>query len=568
MGHAGMEEVAPPWGHRIAEHHVLDHLDSKLDNAFLRTMTMRSAPVSARARSHGDRGWRTSQEGAPLGMSCGFNYLKARQKHLHKLRDVKPTQAAAGELCLAPRLPTNIPPMLPSSIHRGRSQKAPPAVEPASHAYQWVPVHVRQGGEAADLAAGKTIRGLQQHSYGTYVNTLTLALRKETFAGATSHILRLDAAHFEPRGVKPWCYLLDASSPIVTIKGVVVRVGPGRPREEHPEPMVIARLPAGLRPSQPLRFAALSRQATEIGTLSQRLLALTVHPSGWITAEAGPKGREEVEVGSSIDLSAIRFCTGRGIPLVDDVRLHVCNVAGTRVVCLQGDLNERCFDVHGRKPLALLPESCRPAEETHFIVSGQCGGFHLLTARPFSSFTAGSGGDICWKDGKWNRDVLSLNGIIFEVSIDSLRHPNPLESRETGESQVIAVLDFQKYLVRRFGSIENAWRTEFDPEGQGAVTFTGFGFGCKAAGYVGNPSRLWASFDQDLDGYIPMERLSFDWDGLLAKIRSEKRERGVPTDTIITASLPRAYPAALSGQSLRLAPAHLDDATMRPPSIL
>merc|ERR1712008_463943 len=132
-----------------------------------------------------------------------------------------------------------------------------------------------------------------------------------------------------------------------------------------------------------------------------------------------------------------------------------------------------------------------------------------------------------------------------------------------GESQVIAAMDFQKYLVRRFGSIENAWRTAFDPEGKGAVNFTGFGFGCKAAGYVGSPSRLWTSFDQDLDGYIPVERLSFDWEGLLAKIRSEKRERGVPTDTIITASFPTAYPSALSHQSLTLASALQDASTMR-----
>lgn len=165
-----------------------------------------------------------------------------------------------------------------------------------------------------------------------------------------------------------------------------------------------------------------------------------------------------------------------------------------------------------------------------------------------------------WKDGKWNRDTISLNGIMYEVAPGALQHPNPLESREITESQVIAILDFQKYIMRRFGSIRNAWDHSFDADHDGIVNFTEFGLGCKAAGYVGNASRLWAAFDQDLSGTITVEELDMDAEGLLAKVRKERKAGGVPTDTVITARFSSTFPSALSNRSLTAAPAHLGGA--------
>jgi len=187
---------------------------------------------------------------------------------------------------------------------------------------------------------------LEVHAVGTYINTLTLNVRKETFDGAAAHLLRLDPAHFQPKSGRPWCYLLDGSSPMVILRGVVERVG----QSQRGEPLRVARLPAGLRPKLEMRFAALARQAADSGGHSSRLVTLTALPSGWIVAEAGPGDRDEAVVGSSIDLSAIRFSVGKGLSLIDEVYLHICDVAGTRLVCLQGTLGDRSFDMHGHRP--------------------------------------------------------------------------------------------------------------------------------------------------------------------------------------------------------------------------
>jgi len=238
-------------------------------------------------------------------------------------------------------------------------------------------------------------------------------------------------------------------------------------------------------------------------------------------------------VGGSIDLSAIRFSIGKGISLIDDVTLHICDVAGTRIAGLQGTLSERCFEIHGRKLVALLPESCRPPEQTDFVVSGTNGGFHLMRVRPSTTHAAHGDGDLVWQDGKWNRDVIAMNGIMFEVATSSLGLPNPLQERTITEGQAIAIMDFQKYLIRRFGCFRAAWDMAFDTDHSGIVNFTEFGLGCKHSGYVGNASRLWAVLDADLSGAISLQELCMDAETLLASIRA-KSEVDRPLELVST----------------------------------
>jgi len=264
--------------------------------------------------------------------------------------------------------------------------------------------------------------------------------------------------------------------------------------------MKIARLPRDCRPRKPLQFAATSREAYAVNghiSYSSSLVTLVVTPEGDILGVGG------TEPEGTIDLSAIRFCTGKGISLVDGVSLHTLDVQGTRLVTLQGQLSNRWWNRDNRHPLALLPESCRPPSNLHFIVTGtSAGGFHLLQVRP--SFGFGCGGDLMWIDGVWNRDRLHLTGVFFEVAPDAVKHTVFAAGRE---GAAVLIHDFQQFLIRRFGSIELAWREAFDLDGSGEINFTEFGLGCKAAGYVGNATRLWAVFDDDQSGEISLAEL-------------------------------------------------------------
>jgi hypothetical protein len=109
-----------------------------------------------------------------------------------------------------------------------------------------------------------------------------------------------------------------------------------------------------------------------------------------------------------------------------------------------------------------------------------------------------------WKDGVWNRDKVNLTGVMFEVAPDAVKHTVFAAGRE---GAAVLIRDFQQFLIRRFGSIDEAWREAFDLDGSGEINFTEFGLGCKAAGYVGNATRLWAVFDEDQSGEISLVEL-------------------------------------------------------------
>merc|ERR1712083_630992 len=85
------------------------------------------------------------------------------------------------------------------------------------------------------------------------------------------------------------------------------------------------------------------------------------------------------------------------------------------------------------------------------------------------------------------------------------------------------VEDFQKFLVRRFGCVEDAWSKAFDTDFSGSINFTEFCCGCKMSGYVGNVTRLWAALDDDRSGEISLDELSIGVDppkGALARTES------------------------------------------------
>lgn len=357
-----------------------------------------------------------------------------------------------------------------------------------SSAYQWQPIQVRHHSQ----------NDHQSYFVGTYVSTLSMDVRKETFP-APSRLIRPISENFVSQE-SLWCHLFGES--FVLCRGVVSGTIPASDHEEVDKKSLVARLPVGLRPGQPLQFAALSRKAFNVGghvTYSSQLVTLAVFPDGWI------KGLSSREVDGAIDLSAIRFCTSRGISLIDEVRLHTCEVRGTRMVCLQGDLSDRFFTTQSHKPLALLPESCRPPGNLPFIVAGMSPGcFHLVVARP--SYGLGCGGDLLWRDGVWNRDKIHFTGIMYAVAEDALRY-STLDAQWSEQGLQVFVKDFQKFLTRRFGSIERAWREAFDTDGNGSVNFTEFGLGCKTSGHVGNTTRLWAALDKDRSGEITMDEL-------------------------------------------------------------
>jgi len=231
-----------------------------------------------------------------------------------------------------------------------------------------------------------------------------------------------------------------------------------------------------------------------------------------VTPDGALSGISSQELSGAIDLSAVRFAIDGGISLVDEVSLHTVDVGSSRLVSLQGALNESHFLTHPKKAFALLPESCRPPQELAFVTAGSCsGGFHLLVAKPQHN-SGGVGGGLWWKDSVWNRDRIHLTGVLFEVAADALSF-STLDSSWNPESLRVFVTDFQNFLIRKFGSIEEAWSQAFDLDRSGSVNFTEFGQGCKALGYVGNATRLWAALDDDRSGEISLQELEMDLGG-------------------------------------------------------
>lgn len=367
--------------------------------------------------------------------------------------------------------------------------------------YAWTPVQVRTHEKSYEDA---------RQFIGTYIDSLSVDF---TFDGAEQFPLELATGVVAPAGSPgPCCSHIGEN--LIVCKGVVLGKASREPDDSGScRNLRIAKLPDGLRPDSTLQFAALMREAslisnTNLVSCRAHLVTLAVTPDGWIHAlSSHDAGLSREQSMCAIDLSAVRFCTKGGISLVDDVRLLHCEVAGTRLVVLQGMLSLKKFNRDNKGPLALLPESCRPPHQLHFVTAGaRTGGFHLVSMNPTDAYGVGCGVTLLWQDCIWSMDQLSLSGIIYEVTPEALEH-SMFDFCWSWESSRIFIKEFQGLLTRRYGSIERAWHEVFDTNEDGSINFTEFGLGCKAAGYVGNVMKLWAALDDDFSGDISLDEL-------------------------------------------------------------
>eukprot|EP00933_Yihiella_yeosuensis_P018408 TRINITY_DN15119_c0_g1_i1.p1 TRINITY_DN15119_c0_g1~~TRINITY_DN15119_c0_g1_i1.p1 ORF type:complete len:512 (+),score=87.59 TRINITY_DN15119_c0_g1_i1:127-1662(+) len=384
-------------------------------------------------------------------------------------------------------------PALPPSV--AKAEVPFKNIELVQSTYHWAPIQVKEHGQPVDDPG---------HTLGTYVNTLTYNIKGPILEGAKPLQLRLEPKNFTPQG-SCWCYLIGGS--FVVCKGVIIGRCPKMHDPENGRNMRIARLPVEGRPRKLLTFAAMSREAYDVGghiTYASSLVHLTVDPDGWIC------GRSTREMEGAIDLSAVRFCIQGGISLMDEVSVHTVDVADTRLVCIQGTCSDRFHTIDSAKALGCIPESCRPNQEgLAFVTAGSGpGAFNLMTMKKIQG--GGIGAELFWKDGIWNRDGVSVSGVMYEVSKCAM----PFSLVDASWSPFLLrafVTEFQKFLIAKFGSVEDAWDAVFDLDGSGGINFTEFAVGCKAAGYVGNATRLWAALDEDHGGFISLEELCMDF---------------------------------------------------------
>lgn len=353
----------------------------------------------------------------------------------------------------------------------------------------------------------------QTYMVGTYVNTLSMHVDPRTFEGASSHPIRVEASNFTAKEAL-WCYSLGSG--FVVCRGVVVGTIPTLRSPDCELRARIGKLPVELRPKANLQFAALSREVYDVGghtTYSSHLVTLLVSTDGWIRVFSNR------EAESAVDLSALRFCFAPGISLVDEVSVHTVDLAGGRMVSLQGSLSCRSFKERGRLPLALLPDSCRPPQELMFVGTGDSlGGFNLVLVRP-AYHPIGVGGELFWRDSVWNRDTIHVTGTMYEVADDALTL-STLAAKWSPVALQALLSDFQTLLMKKFGAIDTAWYSLFDLYGAGSVTFTNFGLGCKSIGYIGNITKLWAGLDLDCSGAI-------DFGEFLARMESAAKAPNV-----------------------------------------
>lgn len=66
---------------------------------------------------------------------------------------------------------------------------------------------------------------------------------------------------------------------------------------------------------------------------------------------------------------------------------------------------------------------------------------------------------------------MHLTGIMYEVNADALEF-SFLDASWSPEILRIFVAEFQKFLISKFGSVEEAWDEAFDVAGVGVVNFT------------------------------------------------------------------------------------------------
>jgi hypothetical protein len=214
--------------------------------------------------------------------------------------------------------------------------------------------------------------------------------------------------------------------------------------------------------------------------------------------------------GISIDVSAVRFFQDKGISLADEVSLHVLDVAGTRIVNLQGSLRQKEFRSCRRTALAKLPVSCRPPGSLVFITAGDGpGAFNVVGLTPHTASSEhGHGGELHWRDSYWRRDRLNMSGVTFEVDpavLSVVHHVRTDEVLDVLNSKKMR--DFRNRMVSVYGSVEKGTVRAFGLHGDREIGFAEFAAGCKLLGYSYEVTRLWEILDEDRSGGISAAEL-------------------------------------------------------------
>mmetsp|Transcript_113028 Transcript_113028/g.200349 ORF Transcript_113028/g.200349 Transcript_113028/m.200349 type:complete len:550 (+) Transcript_113028:94-1743(+) len=496
---SGTPGTAPTW------HQVLRNMDTK--PATSRPVTSR--PVTSRPNTSPPATIRPFSS-RPQALVNGIVHDRLQQSLLNA--DVaRDTPHAQRNISFLPRLAQlgpegfeeafvelggNVLKVTGASPAEESTRRSPRVRQPStlSHSpYHWSPIQRRQHG----FIEGK-------YFMGTYVNTLSMNFD-------------IEDATWQEMDMAPDNFLI-VTAPLCTVVGGKLVICNGMVngifRQDHSSAegknAYIARLPEGLRPRAALQFAALGRIDTKCALSAQPkeatsdtvLVWLVVTPDGWIQGVARHEAR------CIVDLSAVRFCLGRGIAIADEVRLHSCDFGGSRMVVLQGILDRRIFSQHGMMRLTYLPQACRPKTETVFATSGRrAGGYHLITVKPTD--TIGFGAEIIWSDSIWEHDGINLSGVAFEAAAESLQHSLEV-AQWTENRKKIIVSEFQKFILKRFESFDTAWQEAFDIDHLGYINFTKFGHGCRKSGYTGNLSRLWAMLDDDQSGEITLDEFSVE----------------------------------------------------------
>lgn len=371
--------------------------------------------------------------------------------------------------------------------------------------YPWQPVQSRVHTDTGDDVA--------PYFQGTYVDTLSVDMNCH---GAEAHSLRLGQG---VESLHSWEITSSlVAENLVVCKGIALVACAPRFDPRSGWNFRIGKLPRTMRPEQALHFAAVSKQAETIAghqSSNSHLLHVIVGPDGWLY------GMGLKDTHGAIDMSGIRFCIGRSMSLTDNVKLYSCEINNKRFISLQGDLNDRCYSNFSSKALMSLVPACRPPRELNFIVVGhRAGCFHLLRLKP--SCRADLPNDLFWLDSLWNTDKIHCTGVFYEVAKEALEYSVMGQQWSTEHSRVF-LRDFQAQLIRCFGSIDEAWTNWFDLDGSGDINFTEFCGGCKKAGYVGNPMRLWVLLDEDGSGDISLEELKDGTDTLEVDSHAKRR---------------------------------------------
>lgn len=422
------------------------------------------------------------------------SHLRARQRPGDHLWGCQPRAVARQSINKV------LPPLVRGQASSSLSVPFPP--------YPWKPVQLRTHCIPDESLA---------HAYfqGVYVSSLSLNLEVTDGPGEPLHLAC---------GVLSEVVSFLLGEKLVLCRGVCLLECP-----EGASCLRFARLPQGMRPDRDLQFAALARGMRRQGGVSwdSQLVVLVVDTEGWLTCV----GLCHAQV--AVDLTAVRFCMGSGLSIIDDIRLHTVDLSGRRWVCLQGTLDQRLLSAFRTKPLLHLARACRPASDTAFVVSGsRAGSFNLLRVR--ASPRDDDESDLVWLDAVFRKDELHCTGVFYEAAETALQHPVSIQCR-TEHSEAF-LKEFHMRVIRSFGSIENAWHHWFDLDGSGEINFTEFARGCKKAGYMGNPMRLWILLDDDGGGSISKEELAAGTEGLAEELAAIEAQRLQRQNTVHTAA--------------------------------